>query len=126
MVEGADWAGRAVAERIGEHVANHVDAAELVPELAHIEALIDVAFWTSLRREESYVPTISLALVSPGAAPHPMRLARRLPLSPDALAKVAPAVEPPGVHLVVSPQHGILSVLVAPPPPPPSCLVSKR
>ena len=123
MSYGAYSAGRAVAERIREHFANHVDAAELVPELAHIEALIDVAFWTSLRREESYVPTISLALVSPTAAPHPMRFAHRLPLSPDALAKVAPAVERPGIHLGVSPQDGILSVWGATRTLPPFCLV---
>ena len=34
-----------------------------LPSIESIDALIDAAFWTSLRREEGYVPTISLALV---------------------------------------------------------------
>src|SRR5258708_6038876 len=123
MTYGAYPAGRAVAERVREHFANHVEAAELVPEIAHIEALIEVGFWTSLRREESYVPTISLALVSPAAAPHPMLFAHRLPLSPAALAKVAPAVERPGIHLGVSPEDGVLSVWGATRTLPPFCLV---
>ena len=65
MTYGAYPAGRAVAERVREHFAEHMDVPELVPDVAHIEALIDAAFWTSLRREEGYVPTISLALVAP-------------------------------------------------------------
>src|SRR5215210_5110554 len=95
-------AGRAVAERVREHFARHVDSPALVPDVRHIEALIDVGFWTSLRREEGYVPTISLALVGPATTPHPLMFAHRLPLNPAALAKVAPAVERPGIHLGVS------------------------
>jgi hypothetical protein len=100
----------AVAERVRECFARHLDVAALgpvaaaapLPETAAIEALIDVGFWTSLRREEGYVPTVSLALVPPDAIPHPLLFARPLPLSPAALAKVAPAVERPGIHLGVS------------------------
>src|SRR4029453_13454289 len=110
MTYGAYPAGPAVAHRVRGHFARHVEAPALVPALAHIETLIDVAFWTSLRREEGYVPTISLALVSPEAVPHPMLFAHRLPLSPAGLAKVAPAVERPGIHLGVSPVNGVLSV----------------
>jgi len=74
-----------------------------IPETAAIEAIIDAAFWASLRREEGYVPRISLALVSPQHAPHPLRFARPLPLSSSALVRVAPAVERPGIHLGVWP-----------------------
>ncbi len=123
MTYGAYPAGRAVAERVQEHFARHVDAPELVPDVAHIEALIDVAFWTSLRREEGYVPTISLALVAPSAAPHPMLFARRLPPSPSTLAKVAPAVERPGIHLGVSAVDGVLSVWGGIRTLPPYCMV---
>ena len=123
MTYGAYPAGRAVAERVREHFARHVDSPELVPDVAHIETLIDVAFWTSLRREEGYVPTISLALVSPAATPHPLMFARRLPLNPSALAKVAPAVERPGIHLGVSPQDGVLSVWGGTRTLPPFCMV---
>src|SRR5439155_7258904 len=123
MTYGAYPAGRAVAQRVREHFADHVDDPELVPDVAHIEALIDVSFWTSLRREEGYVPTISLALVSPAAAPHPMLFAHRLPLNPSALAKVAPAVERPGIHLGVSPVDGVLSVWGGIRTLPPYCMV---
>ena len=68
-----------------------------------IETLIDVAFWTSLRREEGYVPTISLALVPPEATPHPMLFARPLPLDrrrrwPRSRRRSSA----PGIHLGVS------------------------
>jgi hypothetical protein len=123
MTYGAYPAGRAVARRVREHFARHLDAAELVPEVEHIEALIDAAFWTSLRREEGYVPTISLALVHPALTLHPLRFAHRLPLSPATLAKVAPAVERPGIHLCVSAEDGVLSVWGATRTLPPFCMV---
>jgi hypothetical protein len=110
MTYGGYPAGPAVAQRVQDHFARHIDAAGSVPDLAHIEALIDVSFWTSLRREEGYVPTISLALVCPEAVPHPMKFATRMRLSPATLAKVAPAVERPGIHLGVSAEDGVLSV----------------
>ena len=72
-----------------------------VPEAETIEAVIDAAFWASLRREEGYSPRISLAYLPPEQSPHPLVLERPLPLGPDALARVAPAVERPGVHLGV-------------------------
>jgi hypothetical protein len=102
MTYGAYPAVRSVAERVREQFARHVDAMEVVPDVAAIEALIDAAFWTSLRREEGYVPLISLALVPPDATPHPMLFASRLSLAPSVLARVAPAVERPGIHLGVS------------------------
>ena len=37
------------------------------PDAEDIEAIIDAAFWASLRREEGYVPKISLALLPPDA-----------------------------------------------------------
>jgi len=123
MTYGAYPAGPAVAHRVREHFARHVEAPALVPALAHIETLIDVAFWTSLRREEGYVPTISLALVPPEATPHPMLFARRLRLSPATLAKVAPAVERAGIHLGVSLEGGSLSVWGTTRTLPPYCLV---
>jgi len=95
-------ARRAVAERVLDHFARHLDGGVSRPELASIEALIDAGFWTSLRREEGYVPIVSLALVGPDETPNPLRFATPLPLVPSVLARVAPAVERPGVHLGVS------------------------
>ncbi len=102
-------AARAVAPRILAHFVRHSAAPAAaqgvghaaVPDAGEIEAIIDAAFWASLRREEGYVPRISLALLPPEIAPHPLRFERPLPLNPAVLVRVAPAVERPGIHLGV-------------------------
>jgi hypothetical protein len=81
-----------------------------VPAVEDIEAIVDVAFWASLRREEGYVPKISLALVPQEAAPNAMLFGAALPLEPISLVRVAPAVERPGVHLGVWRRDGELRV----------------
>jgi hypothetical protein len=63
--------------------------------------MIDAAFWASLRREEGFVPRISLAFVPPEASSHPLVFAQALPLEPQALARLGPAVEQAGIHLGV-------------------------
>lgn len=73
------------------------------PNAAVVEAVVDAAFWASLRREEGYPPKISLAYLPPELADPPLRLARPLPLTPRALARLAPAVERPSIHLGVWP-----------------------
>ena len=103
---------RVVAATVHDHFEQHrqtVDpllrdtTAALLPRPDVIEAVIDAAFWTSLSREEGYVPKISLAFVEPREELHPLRFARPLPLDPAALTRVAPAVERPGIHLGVWP-----------------------
>jgi DNA integrity scanning protein DisA with diadenylate cyclase activity len=97
-----------VADAVQAHFASHIAAArangganaETPPALA-VAAIIDAAFWASLRREEGQAPKISLAFLSPDAARHALLFASRLPLAPPALSKVAPAVERPGIHLGV-------------------------
>jgi hypothetical protein len=81
-----------------------------VPDTGDVEALIDAAFWASLRREEGYIPRISLALVPPHEAGSPLFFERPLPLSAVSLVRVSPAVERPGIHLGVSRQNGSLKV----------------
>jgi hypothetical protein len=76
------------------------DVAAL-PDAPAIEALIDVAFWASLRREEGLTPRISLAFLAPEARRRPLIFERPLPLRPDVLARVSPAVERQGIHLGV-------------------------
>jgi hypothetical protein len=124
---------RVVAERVRTHFVRHLEQApaepsdvlciSAPPDLDELEALIDTAFWTSLRREEGYVPIISLALVAPEATPAPLRFAEPLPLEPATLAKVAPAVERPGIHLGVAPIDGALRVWGATRHLPSFCLV---
>ncbi len=71
------------------------------PDAFVIEEVISAAFWASLRREEGHSPTISLAFVPPEQVPQPLRFGTRLRLEPEVLARLAPAVERPGIHLGV-------------------------
>lgn len=91
------------AARVHPHFAAHSlpPGAAAPPDQLTIEALIDAAFWTSLRREEGYVPRVSLAFVTPEQVVYPLTLERSIALSPAALTRVAPAVERPGIHLGV-------------------------
>jgi hypothetical protein len=71
------------------------------PDNPAIEALVDAAFWASLLRQEHYPPKFSLAFLSPEQARLPLTFERRLPLTPENIARLAPAVERPGIHLGV-------------------------
>ncbi len=102
-------AARMVAPALALHFAQHRAAAEQLgvaalpppPPVALLEAIIDVAFWASLRREEGRPPRISLVLLTPEAAVQPLHFGHRLRLTPQVLIKLAPAVEHPGIHLGV-------------------------
>jgi hypothetical protein len=102
-------AARAISASAHEHFARRIEDARAkgkeglaeVPDAEAIEAIVDAAFWASLRREEGYWPKISLAFLQPEQAGGPLRFERRLPLDPVALSRLAPAVERPGIHLGV-------------------------
>lgn len=74
------------------------------------EAIIDVAFWMSLRREEGRSPKISLAYLPPILAGQPLIFEERILLSVYVLTKLAPAVERSGIHLGVWDEGGELYV----------------
>jgi hypothetical protein len=105
---------RAVAPRLHAHFTKHVSETKArgqqnvasVPDVPAIEAMIEAAFWCSLRREEGYVPRISLAFVDRSQTTHPLELANPLALEATALSRVAPAVERAGIHLGVSRRNG--------------------
>jgi hypothetical protein len=111
-------AARTVAARVHEHFARHLRASQdegllvstALIDVASIEAMIDAAFWASLRHEEGYISKISLAFLRPEETEHPLCFERPLPLDPSVLARVAPAVERPGIHLGVWRDGGTLSV----------------
>jgi hypothetical protein len=117
-MEPAYPAARTVAARVQNHFARHLASARRrgrrdlaqEPDAEDIEAVIDAAFWASLRREEGVTPTISLALLPPDASPQSIHFAADLPLRAGALAKLAPAVERPGIHIGVWRQGGGLRV----------------
>ncbi len=99
-------AARTFAARLEDHFARHAapgphEAAAPLPDARAIEALIDAGFWASLQREEGAAPEISLAFLPPERAARPLLLAAPLPLGPRALARLAPAVVRPGIHLGV-------------------------
>lgn len=111
-------AARAVAAKVEAHFAQHLAAARArgeqglapEPDAQTIEAIIDATFWASLRREEGQFPKISLAFVPPDQAGYPLIFERPLPLAPNILTKLGPAVERPGIHLGVWPVNGELQI----------------
>lgn len=99
-------AARMVAERVQARLDAKADRFEQPgsaprPDAAVIEEVISTAFWASLLREEGRAPTISLAFVPPTQVERPLTFSTRLPLEPNVLARLAPAVEKPGIHLGV-------------------------
>lgn len=110
-------AARASATRLAEHFARlgETRPAEApppgpAPDAQAVAELVDAGFWASLLREEGYAPEISLAFLPPELAVRPLRFATPLPLGPRALARLAPAVERPGIHLGVWREDGWLVV----------------
>lgn len=109
---------RTVAPTVAEHLQLHraalppADPAqpplELLPTAPDIEALVDAAFWASVRREEGYIPKISLAFLRPIPEVCPLVFAEALSLDPGALTRLAAAVEQPGIHLGVWPAFAAL------------------
>jgi hypothetical protein len=114
------WPAYPVARRVSELIyprfmrglaeSNERPNSPHRPAIADIEEMIDASFWASLRREEGYVPTISAAFLDPDGAIDPLRFAQPIPFAPDSLARLAPAVERPGVHLGVWRRSGDLQV----------------
>jgi hypothetical protein len=66
-----------------------------------MEAIIETAFWASLRRVEGYSPKISLAFLPSEREGRMMTFEHPLPLTAETLLPLAPAVERPGIHLGV-------------------------
>ncbi len=124
-------AARQAAARICFHFERHLSGfaphqsgtASEAPDAAAVEAMIEAAFWASLRREEGYIPRISLAFVAPEAVSQPLRFERQLPLAAQPLTRLAPAVEHPGIHLGVWRDSGRFVVWGATRNVPPFCLV---
>jgi hypothetical protein len=118
MERDAHAAARPLSLKLYRYFARHREEAlargeqplAALPDAEIIQAIIDAAFWASLRREEGYVPKISLAFLSPQEALHPLILDRPLPLTTEALARVSPAVERPGIHLGVWGDQGEMYV----------------
>jgi hypothetical protein len=124
-------AARLVAPRVRAYFERHRDAGSglgtipvaPLPETAAIEQMVNAAFWTSLRREEGYVPKISLAYLPPDPHADPLVFERPLALTAGTLAKVGPIVERPGIHLGVWHEADALVVWGTTRTIPPLCMV---
>jgi hypothetical protein len=121
-------ASRIVAPRVASHFSRLHDDKRTkgvgpTPPASVVEALIEAAFWASLRRQEDYDPTISLAYLPLEDAGQPLLLSAPILLQPEALARLAPAVERPGIHLGVWSIDGQLAVWGATHRLPPMCFV---
>jgi hypothetical protein len=118
MVQPGYPTAQYAASEVLPHLVQHREASAPVegrepaalPDLETLAALIDTAFWASLRREEGYTPKLSLAYVSPEVAATAMRFDRPLRVLAAPLTKLAPAVERPGIHLGVWPDPEGLAV----------------
>jgi hypothetical protein len=121
-------AARDVAPRVQAHFDRFLTEAAVttgavVPDLTDIEAILDAGFWASLKREENYLPRVSLALLPATHAARPLRFDNALPLSPVGLVRVAAAAERPGMHLGVWRMDGELRVWGTTRDVPPHCVV---
>ena len=92
-----------IVEAFFAHLSPRRGSSEptLVPDAAAVAAMVDAAFWASLRREEGRSPRISLAFMPPRLAGQPLIFEQPLSLAPDPITRLAPAVERPGIHLGV-------------------------
>lgn len=129
MREPSHPAARLATAKVHAHFARDLELArrlghrEPLPDPATMEAMIDAAFWASLRRQEGYSPRISLAFVHPERSGRTLSFDRPLPLEPATLTPLAAAVERPGIHLGVWRENGELCVWGATRNIPPLCFV---
>src|ERR1035438_10628594 len=106
MSEPAYPAARAVANQVRLHFSRQLaeerergtDDLASEPDDAAIEAMLDAAFWASLLRQEHQPPRFSLAFLSAEQSQLPLTFERRLPLTPENIARLAPAVERPSIR----------------------------
>jgi len=106
MVGPSYPAARTVAQRLEARVATTITASKTwgdapKPDAATIEEIITTAFWASLRREEGHAPKISIAFLPPEKSVRPLQFVPHVLLEADLLARIAPAVEKPGIHVGV-------------------------
>jgi len=110
MINRAKYqAAKLVAANVEAHFAKHLMEAnakgeiDLAPQppARVIEAVLDAAFWASLRKEEGHSPKISIAFLPPEQAGKPVLFHQHLPLNPNVLTKLAPGVEGAGIHIGV-------------------------
>ena len=109
MNEPAHRPGRVIATRAHDYFVRHREqlgktSRTIVASVASIDAIeaaIDAAFRTSLRREEGYIPRLSLAILAPEEAVQPLMFEEALSLTAGSLANLSPGVARAGLHVGV-------------------------
>jgi hypothetical protein len=98
-------AARLAADRIHQFFERNPlplsECLATLPDRDTLTTLIDTAFWTSLRREETFTPRITIAFAGPHQVSKPISFATPLALIPTDLTRMAAAVERAGIHLCV-------------------------
>jgi len=99
-------AAKVVADQVAAYLEKQAglhqpETVGYLPDIPIIEALIDTAFWASLRREEGYEPKISLAFAPPDMTGSNLVFLHQQRFTPYNLVKLSPAVVQPGIHLGV-------------------------
>src|SRR5438128_3630587 len=107
-------AARTVAKRLEARIATNAaifkNSSVPKPNAETIEEIITKAFWASLRREEGHAPKISIAFLPPDQTVRPLIFNPQVPLDANLLARLAPSVERPGIHIGVWPYADELCV----------------
>jgi len=122
-------AARMISGSLERYFAAYTDSQEklsgkiYLPQANIIEAIIDSAFWASLRKEEGYAPKISIALIAPEKASHPLLFGHPVRFTPHHLVKLSPAVRQPNIHLGVWYQENDLFIWGTTHDIPHSCMV---
>ena len=110
MSDPAYPVARAVAADVRAHFERHIAAARRLgrrevadaPDVGVIESIIDAAFWAepATRGRHDAEDLAGVPAARPRRSPADLRIAPAAS-APSALAKLAPAVERPGIHLGV-------------------------
>lgn len=123
-------AAKMVSTEIREYFIRQYEAgkressqAALIPDTYVIEAIIDTAFWASVRHEEGHTPKISIAYLPPMEGEHNLILNHPQRLIPQHLVKLSPAVIEPGIHLGVWHDGEDLCIWGTTHDVPPSCFI---
>jgi hypothetical protein len=97
-----------------EDFRRHKERVEPIPSLADLEALLDVAFFSSLTQEEGKSVVFSLLYCDPTLAIESkwpvVRFSADLPLSVEQIRKLSPATDPQAIDIGVYPSNGELAI----------------
>lgn len=98
------------AWEVDQNFPNRSRAQKPLPDIRDVRAVVETAFWASLKREEDHPITFALVLMprnAPAEQGHPfpnqiLTFNKSLPLSVESVTKLAPAFNPDATALAVA------------------------